>query len=89
MKGLEDVKKWHLFFEQSGTFKNEFQKLGIAAFDYDIKNDFGQTDFIKDLFAEIEKAFEGGASIFDSIEEKEAIFAFSLALGFPNFLPGI
>ena len=40
-------------FEQSGTFKNEFKKLGIDAEDYDIRNDFGQTDHIVDLFAEI------------------------------------
>lgn len=28
--------KVHLMFEQSGVFKNEFIKLGIPAFDYDI-----------------------------------------------------
>lgn len=47
------VKKVHCLFEQSGTFKNEFIKLGIPAEDYDILNDFGQTDHIVDLFAEI------------------------------------
>ena len=26
--------KYHCFFEQSGTFKNEFKKLGFEAFDY-------------------------------------------------------
>lgn len=45
--------KVHCFFEQSGTFKNEFIKLGIPAEDYDIQNEFGQTDHIVDLFAEI------------------------------------
>lgn len=50
----------HCFFEQSGTFKNEFKKLGIEAYDYDILNDFGQTDFQIDLFAEIEKSYGGG-----------------------------
>ena len=34
----------HCFFEQSGTFKNEFIKLGIPAEDYDIQNNFGQTE---------------------------------------------
>lgn len=29
----------HCFFEQSGTFKKEFQKLGVNAIDYDILND--------------------------------------------------
>lgn len=43
----------HCLFEQSGTFKNEFKKLGYEAFDYDIQNDYGQTDFQLDLFAEI------------------------------------
>lgn len=45
--------KVHCFFEQSGTFKNEFIKLGIPAEDYDIQNNFGQTDHIIDLFDEI------------------------------------
>lgn len=50
----------HCFFEQSGTFKREFLKLGIPAEDYDIQNDFGETDHQIDLFAEIETAFTGG-----------------------------
>ena len=33
----------YCLFEQSGTFKNEFLKLGINAYDYDIQNNFGQT----------------------------------------------
>lgn len=53
--------KAYCLFEQSGTFKNEFIKLGIEAFDYDILNDYGQTDFQIDLFEEIEKAYRGGA----------------------------
>ena len=44
----------HCFFEQSGTFKREFIKLGIPAEDYDIQNNFGETDHTDDLFAEIE-----------------------------------
>ena len=43
----------HCLFEQSGTFKNEFKKLGIEAYDYDILNEYGQTDYQMDLFAEI------------------------------------
>ena len=50
----------HCFFEQSGTFKNEFIKLGIPAADYDIQNNFGETDHVMDLFAEIENAYRGG-----------------------------
>lgn len=52
--------KVHCFFEQSGTFKNEFIKFGIQAEDYDIQNNFGQTDNVIDLFSEIDTAFTGG-----------------------------
>ena len=52
----------HCFFEQSGTFKNEFIKLGIPAKDYDIQNNFGQTDYVMDLFAEIDMAYSGGGA---------------------------
>ena len=67
---------FHLFFEQSGTFKNELRKLGYEAIDYDILNDFGQTDVVIDLFAEIEKSYAGGGSIFDKIGEDDMIIAF-------------
>lgn len=66
----------HLFFEQSGVFKNEFIKLGIPAEDYDIQNNFGQTDHVIDLFHEIESAYSGGGSIFDSITGDDLIVAF-------------
>lgn len=49
--------KVHCLFEQSGTFKNEFIKLGIPAEDYDIQDNFGQTDHVIDLFAEINNAY--------------------------------
>lgn len=68
--------KVHCFFEQSGTFKQEFIKLGIPAEDYDIQDNFGQTDHKIDLFAEIENAYRGGASIFDSITCDDLIMAF-------------
>lgn len=70
------VQKAHLLFEQSGTFKNEFIKLGIPAFDYDIQNKFNETDHVIDLFSEIEKAYSGGASIFDSMSCDDLIMAF-------------
>lgn len=68
--------KVHCFFEQSGTFKNEFKKLGIPAEDYDIQNNFGQTDHVIDLFAEIEQAYVGSKSIFDGITKDDLIVAF-------------
>ena len=59
--------KVHCFFEQSGTFKNEFVKLGIPAEDYDIQNNFGETDHVEDLFKAIEDAYDGKPSLFDNI----------------------
>lgn len=73
---MEIKGKVHCFFEQSGTFKNEFKKLGIDAEDYDIQNNFGETDHVIDLFAEIEKAYSGGVSIFDTITCDDLIIAF-------------
>lgn len=49
--------KVHCFFEQSGVFKNEFKKLGIPAEDYDIQNNYGETDYVIDLFNEIEQEY--------------------------------
>ena len=68
--------KAHLLFEQSGTFKNAFRKNGIEAYDYDILNDFGETDYQIDLFGEIQKAYEGGQSVFDNIAKDDICFAF-------------
>lgn len=68
--------KIHCFFEQSGTFKNEFKKLGYEAEDYDILNDFGETDNQIDLFSEIEKAYRRENSIFDKISPDDLIMAF-------------
>lgn len=64
---MEITGKVHLFFEQSGTFKNEFKKLGYDAYDYDIQNNFGETDHIVDLFQEIEAAYDNRPSLFDQI----------------------
>lgn len=61
------ILKVHCFFEQSGTFKNEFIKLGIPAEDYDIQNNFGETDHVVDLFKEIEAAYDNRPSLFDQI----------------------
>lgn len=66
----------HCLFEQSGTFKNEFIKLGIKAFDYDIQNEFDQTDYVVDLFNEIEKGYSNEPSIFDDMVRDDVILAF-------------
>ena len=73
---MEIKGKVHCLFEQSGTFKREFIKLGIPAEDYDIQNNFGETDHVIDLFAEIEKAYGGGSSIFDSMSCDDLVMAF-------------
>ena len=73
---MEITGKVHCFFEQSGTFKNEFIKLGYEAEDYDIQNNFGQTDHVIDLFAEIEKAYEGKVTVFDDISQDDLILKF-------------
>ena len=74
----------HCLFEQSGTFKNEFKKLGYEAYDYDILNDFGQTDFVIDLYQEIRGGYEGEPSIFDGIDQKDMILAFFPCIRFEN-----
>ena len=73
---MEITGKVHCFFEQSGTFKNEFIKLGIPAEDYDIQNNFGETDHVVDLFKEIEDAYDDKPSIFDNISKDDLIMAF-------------
>lgn len=70
------IRKAFCFFEQSGTFKREFIKLGIPAEDFDIQDNFGETDHVVDLFAEIENAYRGGRSVFDSIVSEDLIMAF-------------
>lgn len=76
--------KFHCMFEQSGTFKNEFKKLGHEAEDYDIQNEFGETDNVINLFNEIEKAYNKEKSIFDNIKQEDIILAFFPCVRFEN-----
>lgn len=75
---MEIKGKVHCLFEQSGTFKNEFKKLGYEAYDYDIQNNFGETDYQIDIFNEIEQAYQGGgvSTIFDNMTKDDLILAF-------------
>ena len=81
---MEIKGKVHCFFEQRGTFKNEFIKLGIPAEDYDIQNNFGETDNIVDLFDHIEREYDKtrqdktrqDKTIFDDIKKDDLIVAF-------------
>lgn len=77
----------HCLFEQSGTFKNEFKKLGYEAYDYDILNDYGQTDYQVDLFKEIEGGYLGEKSIFDNIAQDDLILAFFPCTRFSSKIP--
>jgi len=52
------------------------KKLGYEAIDYDIQNEFNETDLVIDLFNEIEKAYKNKDSIFDKITSKDMILAF-------------
>ena len=54
-----EIDKVYCLFEQSGTFKNVLKKnFGIEnVFDFDLKNEFGQTDFQIDLFEQINQEF--------------------------------
>lgn len=76
---------YHCLFEQSGTFKNEFKKLGYEAYDYDILNNFGETDYQIDIFFEIENAYEGKESIFDNfIVDRDYLLAFFPCIRFED-----
>lgn len=66
----------HCFFEQSGTFRDAFRALDVPALDYDIANDFGETDLQMDLFEHIDNAFSDKASTFDHIKQDHLIIAF-------------
>lgn len=77
-------KTFHCLFEQSGTFKNEFKKLGYEAYDYDIQNEFNETDFVIDLFDEIQKTYDNQSSIFDNISKEDTIIAFFPCIRFED-----
>lgn len=70
------INKVFCLFEQSGTFKKEFIKLGVHAEDYDILDDFGETDHVVDLFSEIRGGYLGKPSLFDEVSKDDLIIAF-------------
>lgn len=77
----------HCLFEQSGKFKNAFKKYGIEAYDYDIQNEFGETDYVTDLFKEIEGGYQGEPSLFDEIKSDDLILAFFPCTRFEAHVP--
>lgn len=82
-----DINKAYCLFEQSGTFKNAFRKLGINAEDFDVLNEFSETDHVIDLFGEINKAYDGKASLFDEITADDLIMAFFPCTRFEAKIP--
>lgn len=66
----------HCMFEQTATFRDTFRSMGYNAISYDISNDFGVTDIVVDLFAEINKCYCREKSIFDNISKDDLILAF-------------
>lgn len=71
-----EIKNVHCFFEQSGTFKNAFEKMGHTAYDYDIEKT-DNVDFCINLLDEIMNKHIGAESeIFDNIKENDLIMAF-------------
>ena len=56
----------------------------VEAIDYDILNEYGETDVQIDLFEEIEKAYHGLSSVFDKISSKDMILAFFPCIRFED-----
>ncbi len=66
----------HCLFEQSGTFKNVFKKLGYKAFDYDI-NKTVNVDFMTNLFCQISwENTKDKHSVFNDIGKGNLVLAF-------------
>lgn len=72
----------YCLFEQSGTFKKILNSRGHNAIDIDIENQFGETDLIIDLFAEIENI--NGSKLFNIITPNDLVFAFFPCTWFSN-----
>lgn len=79
-----EINTVHCLFEQSGTFKRAFKSHNIHALDYDILNEFNQTDHIIDLFDQIRRAYKGKESMFDTFTSDDLIFAFFPCVRFEN-----
>lgn len=75
----------HCLFEQSGTFKKAFRELGIPAVDYDIQNQFDETNVVCDLFYEIEEAYNHRESVFDAFKSDDLIMAFFPCIYFNEY----
>ena len=61
--------------------------MGIEAYDYDILNEYGETDFQIDLFEQIQNAYDGKESIFDNFTPDDVIMAFFPCTRFESVIP--
>lgn len=73
---MKKFSRVHCFFEQSGTFRDCFRKMGIESFDYDISNDYGKTDFQIDIFRKLFSWENSGIVPFHNISKDDLIIAF-------------
>lgn len=74
------MKAWCLF-EQSGTFRDAFVKNGIEAYCVDLRDDYGKTDILIDLFYEISHE-SSKRTIFNNIKKDDIVFAFFSCIRF-------
>lgn len=69
--------KVHLLFEQSGVFKRSWTATGYEAIDYDINNDYGQTDVQLDIMEEVKDCYWAlRKTIFDDMATGDLVMAF-------------
>lgn len=73
---------WNLF-EQSGHFKDVEAEMGYDGVDVDIEKT-DNTDYVMDLFAEMDKWENGKESIFDEIKQYDFVFSFFPCTRFEN-----
>lgn len=80
------INKVFCLFEQSGTFKRAFQRHNIWAQDYDIQNQFNETDHVIDIFDHINMAYyTADKTLFDLIRPDDLIMAFFPCIYFSQY----
>ena len=73
---MEIKGKVYCLFEQTGIFKNAFKRRGIAAKDIDIESFLGETDWIFDIYDQIDFYGIREYSIFDHFTPDDLLIAF-------------
>lgn len=73
---------WNLF-EQSGHFKDVEIEMGYSGVDVDIEKTV-HTNYVMDLFTEMDKWKKGEESIFDKIRNDDFVFSFFPCIRFEN-----